>query len=85
MPLKNEIGNEYGKLTVLLRAKNKDGRPQWLCACSCGGSKVISGNSLRQGRTMSCGCEKRGRTPSPLTPPHILAKRRAWYQSIKYL
>lgn len=37
MPLKNEIGNTYGYLTVIARAENtKEGRAQWLCQCKCG-------------------------------------------------
>ena len=53
----NEVGNRYGKLTVLGRAQNnKHGTAQWLCRCDCGEKKVILGNCLRAGHTESCGC-----------------------------
>lgn len=56
MPLKNEIGNRYGKLLVLERVK-KDGDRQayWKCQCDCGNIIVTRGSSLRGGKTTSCG------------------------------
>lgn len=54
----NEIGNKYGKLTVLERAgSNKRGRALWLCECECGNKKVFEGSQLRYGKITSCGCE----------------------------
>lgn len=66
----NIIGNKYGRLTVLERMENqvnirhnykedswrKEIKAMWLCLCECGNTKVIQGNSLRGGRTRSCGC-----------------------------
>ena len=62
--IKNEVGNIYGFLTVL----SKDPRPgsefadrctHWICKCNnCGNIKSISGKSLRNGDTKSCGCIK---------------------------
>lgn len=54
-------GKTFGRLTVLREApKNRSatGRSQrmWLCRCSCGNEKVVFGEKLRQGRTLSCGC-----------------------------
>ena len=57
--MKNEIGNVYGKLTVIARAKRPDGRPAgayWLCQCECGNEKVVRGADLRRGGVNSCGC-----------------------------
>ncbi len=53
----NEIGNVYGKLEVLGRAKNQSGTRSayWLCYCDCGKEKVINGKSLRSGESKSCG------------------------------
>lgn len=57
MPLKNEIGNIYGYLTVISRAENtKEGCAQWLCKCKCGNEVVVLGKRLRSGNTKSCGC-----------------------------
>lgn len=62
MPIKNEIGNTYGYLTVIERAKNnKDGRAQWLCQCKCGNTVVVLGKHLRSGNTKSCGCYQKER------------------------
>lgn len=60
--LKNEIGNEYGYLTVIARAQNdKNGRARWLCQCKCGNQIEVLGKSLRNGNTKSCGCYQRER------------------------
>ena len=57
--MKNEIGNKYGKLTILERAPKPEGRPKgayWLCKCECGNQKVVRGADLRAGGVNSCGC-----------------------------
>lgn len=60
--LKNEIGNRYGYLTVINRAKNdKEGHAQWLCKCDCGNEIIVRGKSLRSGNTKSCGCYQKQR------------------------
>lgn len=51
---KNEIGNKYGKLTVI--EKIYDNGLKWKCLCDCGNEIIVSGNSLRMGNTSSCGC-----------------------------
>ena len=62
MPIKNEIGNTYGYLTVIERAENtKEGRAQWLCQCKCGNMVVVLGKNLRSGNTKSCGCYQKER------------------------
>ena len=58
-PLINEIGNKYGKLTVIARAENKDTRAYWKCKCDCGKIVIVSGKQLRSGKTKSCGCLRR--------------------------
>lgn len=54
-----EIGNQYGKLTVLSRAGSKGRSATWLCRCGCGAEVVIRGDSLRSNNTRSCGCLQR--------------------------
>ena len=57
MAFKDELGNKYGKLTVLERAENtKDGKTRWLCECECGNKIIALGTNLRKGNTKSCGC-----------------------------
>lgn len=63
MTVKNEIGNKYGRLTVLERAENdKYGGAQWLCQCECGNTGIFLGTKLRRGHTKSCGCLRREKT-----------------------
>lgn len=52
---KDEVGNRYGRLTVI-RAIRKKQLWCWQCRCSCGNLVVVSGAALRNGATRSCGC-----------------------------
>lgn len=55
--LKDEIGNIYGRLTVINRSENnKDNRAMWCCVCRCKNLTVVRGADLRNGNTQSCGC-----------------------------
>ena len=50
------IGQTFGKLTVLERAKNSSSQEKrYLCECKCGNRKIIRKSSLVYGRTKSCG------------------------------
>lgn len=54
---KNEVGNKFGRLTVLSAAsKGEKGKINWLCRCECGNVKIVPGRYLRKGRVRSCGC-----------------------------
>lgn len=53
----DETGNQYGRLTVLyLDKENNKPDKRWICKCSCGTIKSISGSQLRVGKVKSCGC-----------------------------
>lgn len=55
--IKNEIGNRYGRLTVVSFSHlNKHHKAVWLCKCDCGNGALITGSNLRKGETRSCGC-----------------------------
>jgi len=57
----NLVGQRYGKLIVLKREENtKYGSTRWLCQCDCGKQVIISGNNLRTGNTITCGCSHVG-------------------------
>jgi hypothetical protein len=63
---KNEVGNRYGKLTVLSFSgvryrRNGAGTREavFLCQCECGNQCLYAGTLLRLGRTKSCGCRRR--------------------------
>ena len=52
-------GKRFGRWLVLSRAPNRRGHAYWNCQCDCGTEKVVWGNSLRRGESLSCGCLKR--------------------------
>ena len=52
-------GQKFGRLTVLSRAENKNGRTMFNCVCECGNKKAIWIESLKNGSTKSCGCLSR--------------------------
>jgi hypothetical protein len=54
------------------------GRVGWRCKCDCGNYKVISGKSLRNGETRSCGCYQRERASEAQRARHrkLRAKRK---------
>ena len=78
----NEMGNHYGKLTVLKEAgKNKKGDILWFCKCDCGNEAIVSGSSLRKGNTKSCGCLRKNNGKRK-TYPGILPKGEATFNVI---
>lgn len=58
MRTKDEIGNHYGKLTVVSFSHVKNENAHWLCICECGTVITTAGRNLRRGRSTSCGCQK---------------------------
>lgn len=50
------VGRRFGRLLVVATAPRLCNKPAWLCHCECETAKVIMGQSLRQGKTTSCGC-----------------------------
>lgn len=68
MPRKIEmVGRVFGKWTVLTAAgSDKNGKPFWLCECTCGLRKTVVGESLRAGLSQSChACTIRRGSDSP--------------------
>lgn len=55
-PVKNLVGVKFGRLSVTQFHKMYDHSAWWLCSCECGNTKVVLGDSLRNGMTKSCGC-----------------------------
>ncbi len=52
----NEIGNVYGRWTVIAWSHRAKGRDFWLCRCDCGTEKATILKDLRKGKSKSCGC-----------------------------
>lgn len=48
----------FGALTVIKEypARTPQGSIQWVCKCKCGNTTIVSGDNLRRGHTLSCGC-----------------------------
>lgn len=50
-------GKTFNRLFVIERAdNNENGKSRWLCECICGNIKIILSDSLKSGKTKSCGC-----------------------------
>ena len=64
MPLKDETGKRYGRLTAL----QYQGKRKWLCQCDCGNQTVANGTDLRLGRHLSC--HRVSRTKSCIGPAY---------------
>ena len=59
----DEIGNKYGRLTVLSKSEHQDGDlggAYYICQCSCKPNTIVRvrGIELRNGHKQSCGCIK---------------------------
>lgn len=55
-------GRKFGRLTVVSRAENKNGKTRWNCLCSCGNEVKVAAWNLKNGHTRSCGCLQREAT-----------------------
>lgn len=66
IPIEDEIGKRYGRLTVLRfheykTSHNGNRSPVYEFACDCGGTTIASIYAVRYGNTLSCGCLQRER------------------------
>lgn len=51
-------GQRFGLLTVLHRSGQPHSCVYWVCRCDCGSVIEVSGNNLKRGHTVSCGCRR---------------------------
>lgn len=63
-PCEDLTGRRYGRLTVMYQAgfrykPSGQRNALWHCKCDCGNEKDIPANTLRNGRSKSCGCLNR--------------------------
>lgn len=61
-PTPDLTGSQFGKWTVLSFAfgNNKSDRA-WMCKCECGTIKPVGERELLRGRSLSCGCSRKGK------------------------
>ena len=64
MAAKDLTGQRFGRLVVTGRGEdyiNSNGHhvPRWKCICDCGGTALVQGAQLKNGRSKSCGCLQR--------------------------
>lgn len=53
------MGQKFGRLTVIGRGiSTAQGKARWLCRCECGEQIETRAETLRLGKTRSCGCLK---------------------------
>ena len=85
-------GHRFGCLTVVKRtenhiAKGGQSKTMWLCRCDCGGEIAVCAQSLKRGKTQSCGClssrstigkrtRTHGMTGSPIYAEWVAIKQR---------
>ena len=53
-PVKDRIGQRFGKLTVIRFMDTKPGHARWLCRCDCGNETVVTAGNLL--KAVGCGC-----------------------------
>lgn len=56
---KINVGDKYGRLTILKQLENKNGRRVVKCRCECGKIRDFQFSLLAVGHTKSCGCLKK--------------------------
>lgn len=59
-------GQVFHYLTIVEYLRQCNGHPVYSCQCHCGKLVQVSGNSLKKGRTKSCGCWKNGQASARL-------------------
>ncbi len=55
-PMKEYIGQRFGKLLVISYDGKKNGMHRWKCRCDCGSITSVGQTLLQSGKTKSCGC-----------------------------
>jgi hypothetical protein len=58
MKIIDMTGQEYGHMKVLGFSHTEKSRAMWVCFCVCGVEKFVSGKLLREGKVVSCGCQR---------------------------
>lgn len=67
-------GQRFGYWTVLSRIEKPTKQRSWLCRCACGIVKGVSSNSLKRGKSLSCGCYRKEKWVASRLPKSIAAR-----------
>ena len=83
--IKEIIGHKFGKLTVLNTSETRGNRGQirYDCICDCGNTHTVSGESIRSGKSKSCGCLKKAYIPKTFNPNREHAILKVQYSHLK--
>lgn len=95
MALIDLVGKKFGRLEVMYRSDKKAKDAYWVCFCKCGEKIHANSQQLRNGRTVSCGCQRRERMKKGMNYQHgqsesprwwlwMRAKRRAEEKGLKF-
>lgn len=63
----NRLNQRYGLLTVIAEAGRRYSQVAWLCRCDCGNERIVVGDNLKTGNTVSCGCYRLSKVTHDLT------------------
>jgi hypothetical protein len=79
------LGQRFGRLVVVKRAKNQDhdNHAYWECLCDCGSIIITSSKRLRNGTTKSCGCFRKDVLSLPNKNAALLWHYRNYTKSAK--
>jgi len=82
---KNEVGNKYGRWTVISLAEGHVlGQVSWVCRCECGEEKTVRGVSLRRGGSKSCGCLQKEQVSARRLLPDDESAINSFISNLKY-
>ena len=83
--IKEIIGYKFGKLTVLNISKTRGNKGQirYDCICDCGNIHTVSGESIRSGKSKSCGCLKKTYIPKTFNKNREHAILKVQYSHLK--
>ena len=83
------IDKTFGKWKVITKAESKNEKRHFLCECECGIQKIVAAQSLKEGKSLSCGqCNKKSigeeKIENILKDNNILYQKEKIFTDFKY-